>query len=161
MAEFGAAVHDAQVLEKSLELILAILSSDETLRSSLPALGAIYAPDTHKTLGQLIKALRKVVDLPKQADDQLELVLKTRNSLVHGHFKNEGRLRATLTTAGVQTLLSELHGIRGALKSAKHLTDGILDRLLEKYGMSVEAARAEAQRKFVEANLEEFCGSLQ
>lgn len=160
MAEFGAAVHDAQVLEQSLELILAVLSSDESLRRSLPALGAIYSPDTQRTLGQLINTLRKVIDLPKEANDQLEAVLKTRKSLVHGYFKNERRLGATFTAAGVQTLVSELHNIRGSLKAANELTDGILNQLLAKYGMSIEAAKADAERQYMEASLAEFRGTF-
>lgn len=159
MAEFGAAVFDAQVLESSLEHILALLDRTASQDERLPNASKLYGPDSKATLRELIQALRKRIELPQEISDQLEAVIKVRNSLVHGHFKPESRLSKTHTTEGLTALISELRAIRASLKDANKFTDGILDTLLRRYNTSIEDLRIHANAMYATAQMQEFRGT--
>lgn len=100
MAEFGAAVHDAQVLESSIELILSLLDQTAQRDEKVPEVEA-FGAYSDKTLGQLIGLLKHRISVSSSEEKLLRHALNTRNHLVHSFFRKEDRLRATLTPVGV------------------------------------------------------------
>jgi hypothetical protein len=159
MAEFGAAVHDAQVLERCIENILALLDKTVSPGEQLPDASKLYGSESTASLGSLVNALRKRIEVPRDVSDSLEEAIHTRNRLVHGYFKPEKRLVATLSETGIATLIAELREIRASLKGWTALTEKILDALLKRYGMSVEQLRDHAEVMYASAKLQEFRGT--
>ncbi|MGH8528947.1 MAG: hypothetical protein ACRETN_03760 [Nevskiales bacterium] len=158
MAEFGAAVHDAQVLERSLEYILVLLDHTALPGEQLPNASELYGPESTASLGKLVNVLRKRIELPREDSDELEKAIKTRNSLVHGYFKPESRLVATLTASGADGLVSEIREIRASMKMWNKITDGILDTLLRRDGTSIKKLCELAETMYATAQLQEFRG---
>lgn len=156
MAEFGAAVHDAQVLEGSIELILSLL--DQTARSNekVPGIEALFAVYSDKTLGQLIGLLKQRITVTGSEEKLLKEALGIRNHLVHAFFKQEDRLRSTLTPDGITSLIDEIGKIRTLIRQANDTSDRMLDELLKKYGLSVETLKEHAVEMYRKANLEYF-----
>ena len=152
MAEFGAAVHDAQVLEGSIELILSLL--DQTARPSekVPGVDALIEY-SQKPLGQLIKLLKRRITIVKSDEKLLKDALDIRNHLVHLFFRREDRLMATLTPDGIAALADEIRDIRALIKEANNISDRILDELLRKYDLSVDKLKAHAMEMYRKANL--------
>lgn len=152
MAEFGAAVHDAQVLESSIELILSMLDQTAEPNEVVPGVEALIAY-TDKTLGQLIGLLKRRITVTDSEGNLLKNALASRNHLVHSFFRQEDRLKATLTPDGITALIGEIRDIRALIGQANNISDRMLDGLLKKYGLSVEKLREHAVEMYRKANL--------
>lgn len=154
MAEFGAAVHDAQVLESSIELILSLLDKTGRSKRNAPNIEGLLSVYSDKPLGRLIQLLKRRIPVKDSEAELLKTALNTRNHLVHGFFKKEDRLKATLTPDGVTALIGEISKVRSVLRSANGITDRMLNDLLRKYNLSVEVLKEHAWEMFQKAKLE-------
>lgn len=153
MAEFGAAVHDAQVLESSIELILSLLDQTARQGEEVPGVEALISY-SDKPLGQLIGLLKRRITVADSEEKLLKDALIIRNQLVHSFFRREDRLKATLTPDGITALIDEVRNIRTLIQQANHTSDRMLDALLKKYGLSVEKLKENAVEMYRKANLE-------
>jgi len=153
MAEFGAAVHDAQVLESSIEIILSLLDQTARQGEEVPGIEALISY-SDKTLGQLIGLLKRRVTVTESEEKLLKDALIIRNQLVHSFFRREDRLKATLTPDGVTALIDEVRNIRTLIRQANDISDRMLDSLLKQYGLSVGQLEENAVKMYRKASLE-------
>lgn len=90
--ELGKALFICQSLEESLCFLHAQMSYEE-VGGQDDAFDASWDFHSNKTLGQLINALRKRIEIPEDVNAFLESGLNIRNDIVHGFMtKNMQRL---------------------------------------------------------------------
>jgi hypothetical protein len=80
--ELGKALFTCQSLEVNLRALNAQLSNIEN-ESEESTFGSSWDLFSNETLGQLINALRKRIDIPADLSDYFEAGLKIRNEIVH------------------------------------------------------------------------------
>ncbi|MEY2893102.1 MAG: hypothetical protein RJA98_3010 [Pseudomonadota bacterium] len=97
----GLAVIAGQGVERLMDTCLTFPFQDEPLQT-LKQLQSLLGRHSKATLGQLLKALRKLVELHPTFDDQLDRFLKHRNVIAHrlhdvpgglDWHSDEGRMR--------------------------------------------------------------------
>lgn len=154
MAEFGAAIHDAQVLESSIELILSLLDKTAQPNEKAPSVDGLFSVYSNRCLGELIRLLKQRICVKDSEAELLKQALDTRNHLVHGFFKQEDRLKETLTPDGITTLINTIKNVRAVFRQAIVITDRFLNDLLQKYNLSVQSVKEHAWEMYKQANLE-------
>lgn len=147
--ELGKALFICQSFEESLCFLHALMSHEEVSEEQ----GAFEASwDFHstKTLGQLINALRKRIDIPDDLSAFLEAGLKIRNGIVHGFVpKNMQRLVHPKERAEVE---NELEHMKREVKKRDVVINKLLDAMFAKYGMSNTDLKHRAEQQWVYAN---------
>jgi hypothetical protein len=133
LLELGKALFICQGLESSLCLLHAQMSHEEA--SGTP--GAFEASwDFHsgKTLGQLVNALRKRIDIPEDLSAFLESGMRLRNEIIHGFVnRNVKRLMEPNSRAAVE---AELANMKREVKKRDVVVNKLLDSFFAKYGFS-------------------------
>lgn len=147
--ELGKALFICQSLEESLCLLHAQMSHDKAAGED----GAFKASwDFHstKTLGQLINALRKRIDVPDDLSTFLEYGLNIRNKIVHGFItKNAQRMFNPL---GRVELENELAAMKIEVKMRDVLVNKLIDAILSKYGISNADLKRHADQQWEHVN---------
>jgi hypothetical protein len=140
-AAFGAAVHDTQVLEFGLLLLMALATRYEDAEFSFPAPGEALAPGSAgRTLGELFRAVKDKEYLDADQRRLLRRAIRRRNELIHGFMVE--RVEQFLTPEGRDALRTELQRTRQLLGSANGVVTGLVDRYLAEYGTSVEELKS-------------------
>ena len=135
-AAFGAAVHDTQVLEFGLLLLMALATRYEDAEFSFPAPGEALAPGSAgRTLGELFRAVKDKEYLDADQRRLLRRAIRRRNELIHGFMVE--RVEQFLTPEGREALRTELQRTR-----ANGVVTGLVDRYLAEYGTSVEELKS-------------------
>jgi hypothetical protein len=145
-AEFGAAVHDTQVLEFGLVLLMALATRYDDAKFTPEAVNALSSAQAGQTLGELFRAVRKKEYFTSPERKSIHKAIRLRNDLVH-RFMVE-KVEQFLTPEGRVTLLEEIRGIRGAVQSADKIIASLIDRYLEEYGTSLEELQDYASELF-------------
>jgi len=135
-AEFGAAVHDTQVLEFGLVLLMALATRYDDAHFTREAVRALSSAHAGQTLGEIFKSVRKKEYFTSPERKAIHKAIRLRNELVHRFMVD--KVEQILTPEGRQSLLEELHGIREAVQAADRIIASLLDRYLEEYGTSLE-----------------------
>jgi hypothetical protein len=145
-AEFGAAVHDTQVLEFGLVLLMALATRYDDAHFTPEAVKALSSSQAGQTLGELFRAVRKKEYFTSPERKSIHKAIRLRNDLVHRFMVD--KVEQFLSPEGRATLLDEIRGIRGAVQSADRIIASLIDRYLEEYGTSLEELQDYASELF-------------
>lgn len=156
-AEFGAAVHDTQVLEFGLVLLMALATRYDDAHFTAEAVRALSSAHAGQTLGELFRVVRKKEYFTSPERKSIHKAIRLRNELVHRFMVD--RVEQILSPEGRQTLLEEIRGIRGAVQNADRIIASLIDRYLEEYGTSLEELQDYASDLFHEEPGEDDTGS--
>lgn len=147
-AEFGAAVHDTQVLEFGLVLLMALATRYDNAQFTSDAVKALSSAQAGQTLGELFRAVRKKEYFTSPERKAIHKAIRLRNDLVHRFMVD--KVEQFLSSDGRQTLLDEVRGIREAVQAADRIIASLIDRYLEEYGTSLEELQDYASELFPE-----------
>jgi hypothetical protein len=147
-AEFGAAVHDTQVLEFGLVLLMALATRYDDADFSSAAVESLSSVDAGKTVGELFRAVRRKEHFTTPERKAIHKAIRLRNDLVHRFLVH--KVEALLTADGRQELVSEIRRIRKAVQRADRIVASLIDRYLEEYGTSLDELQDYASELFQE-----------
>ena len=145
-AEFGAAVHDTQVLEFGLVLLMALATRYDDARFERNAVAALSSAQAGKTIGELFRAVRKKEHFTSPERKAIHKAIRLRNDLVHRFMVD--KVEQLFTDTGRQELADELRGIRQAVQYADGIIASLIDRYLKEHGASLEDLQAYAEDLF-------------
>ena len=149
MTAMGEAILICQAFEESLCFLHAQMSHEEAMGES-GAFEASWDFHSSKTLGGLLTALRKRIDIPEELGDFLEKGVQTRNRIVHGFLtQNMGRL---ITPQGQICVIEELNELKLEVKRRDVVANKLLDALFQKYGFSNEDLKKQASESYAALN---------
>lgn len=146
-AQFGAAVHDAQVLEQGLALLMTLAAAYQGANFPSAPRAALSGREEQKTLGELFVAVRKKEYFTNKEERMIWSAIRERNELVHS-FLTE-RAQAMLTPRGRLDVLTTLTEIREKLRSAGRIVDSLIDHYLREYDTSVESIKERMNQLWV------------
>ncbi len=147
-AEFGAAVHDTQVLEFGLVLLMALATRYDDAHFTKEAVRALSSAHAGQTLGELFRVVRKQEYFTSPERKAIHKAIRLRNELVHRFMVN--RVEQVLSPEGRKGLLEEIRAIREAVQSADRIIASLIDRYLEEYGTSLDDLQDYASDLFQE-----------
>jgi hypothetical protein len=145
-AEFGAAVHDTQVLEFGLVLLMALATRYDDARFERNAVAALSSAQAGKTIGELFRAVRKKEHFTSPERKAIHKAIRLRNDLVHRFMVD--KVEQLFSDTGRQELADELRGIRQAVQYADGIIASLIDRYLKEHGASLEDLQAYAEDLF-------------
>jgi hypothetical protein len=105
-AFFGLTMYHIQCLERTLSMLSATVYNFEANHTTRPQFDSILEANFKKTLGQLIKQIKKSVDLPESFEKKLADALEKRNFLAHHYFWK--RAMKFSHTHGQEEMIAEL-----------------------------------------------------
>ena len=150
--EFGKAVYICQCFESSLCLLLSTMSH-ESAEGEDGAFQAAWDFHSKKTLGGLLHALRKQIEVPEELDQYLGVGVEKRNEVIHGFLtKNVNRLADPKGRIEVEW---ELVALKLEVKRRDIVVNKLLDALLKKYGLSNDILKRNADRLWEHFNPDE------
>ncbi len=145
-AEFGAAVHDTQVLEFGLVLLMALATRYDDARFERNAVASLSSAQAGKTIGELFRAVRKKEHFTSPERKAIHKAIRLRNDLVHRFMVD--KVEQLFTETGRQELAEELRAIRKAVQYADGIIASLIDRYLSEHGASLEELQAYAEDLF-------------
>jgi hypothetical protein len=145
-AEFGAAVHDTQVLEFGLVLLMALATRYDDARFGKNAVASLSSAQAGKTVGELFRAVRKKEHFTSPERKAIHKAIRLRNDLVHRFMVD--KVEQLFSESGRQGLVEELQGIRRAVQYADGIIASLIDRYLREHGASLDDLRAYAADLF-------------
>lgn len=154
-AEFGAAVHDTQVLEYGLVLLMALATRYDEAVFSRDAVGALSTPRAHRTIGELFFAVREKEYFTSAERKAVHKAIRRRNKLIHRYMIDN--VEGFLDAEGRERMLLDLRALREDVRKASQIIESLIDRYLEEYGTSMEELAESAETMVAEAGgLEEI-----
>lgn len=149
--ELGKAVYICQCFESSLCLLLSTMAH-ESAHGENGAFQAAWDFHSQNTLGRLLKWLREQIDVPEALDENLRIGIDKRNKIVHGYLeRNALRL---YDPKGRLEVEQELKQLKLEVKRRDIIVNKLIDALLEKYGLSNEILKSNADRLWGHLNSE-------
>lgn len=145
-AEFGAAVHDTQVLEFGLVLLMALATRYDDARFERNAVASLSSAQAGKTIGELFRAVRKKEHFTSPERKAIHKAIRLRNDLVHRFMVD--KVEQLFTESGRQELAEELRAIRQSVQYADGIIASLIDRYLSEHGASLEDLQAYAKDLF-------------
>ena len=143
LLELGKALFVCQAFEGTLVMLLSTVSHEEADQQD-GAFSESVDLFSQRTLGQLLKRLRDKVEIPEELDAYFIKGLKCRNWIVHEFLhKCVDSLHIPKGRVQVIELLVEY---KTDVKLADVVANKLLDLYLEKYGLSVDSLKANADR---------------
>ncbi len=135
-AFFGLAVYSAQLLEQGIINLMVGLHISGMEAPTWADVCSLYEQGDRKTLGQILKAARKIVPFDPTIELQLERALGKRNFLVHHFFvENDENL---LTESGKRKMIDELSETISFFKKVDLQVDELWHAVWTKYGFTKE-----------------------
>lgn len=145
-AEFGAAVHDTQVLEFGLVLLMALATRYDDAQFGADSVNALSTAQAGKTVGELFRAVRKKEHFTSPERKAIHKAIRLRNDLVHRFMVD--KVESLFTPEGRESLLQEIRAIREAVQTADRINASLIDHYLEAYGTSVDELKDYAAELF-------------
>jgi hypothetical protein len=142
-AELGAALHDAQVLEFGLILLMALATEYDQAHFPEGPRESLSPARIGKTLGQLFFAVREREYFTKAEKKMIFKAIRKRNDLIHGYMVD--RVQDLFTPDGRRFLVEDIRRTRKALQDADRVNASLIDRYLKEYGTSMEAVERQAR----------------
>lgn len=149
--ELGKAVYICQSFEHSLCLLLSQLAHEKS-QPEEEAFQAAWDFHSSKPMGQLLKSLRKHIDVPDDLDDYLNTGVKIRNKIIHGYLTNN--VTRLYDPKGRLEIEKELEQLKNEVKRRDIVITKLIDTLLKKYGLSTEILKRNADRFWAHLNPE-------
>jgi len=136
-ALYGLAMYHAQCVEKSIAIMVSSVFNNDFINADGPDEREVIQDAVFsKTIGQLIKRLRKQVPVPSSLDMKLNEARAKRNWLAHEYFWT--RAGEIMTTRGRDKMICELRETAEWFSNVdEHLTS-IYEKLIVKAGISRE-----------------------
>jgi hypothetical protein len=131
----GAAVFEAQHLERALYLLLQLLDDKPSNEKQISSI-SIDKPSAPQTIGQLFREVRMRKYLTPADKTLIQEGVRERNALVHAYWGDK-RTMALLTPAGRMWLCNDLGRIREVCRKAGRVVDSIIDGFLKDYGSTL------------------------
>lgn len=145
-AEFGAAVHDTQVLEFGLVLLMALATRYDDAQFGTDSVKALSTAQAGQTVGELFRAVRKKEHFTSPERKAIHKAIRLRNDLVHRFMVD--KVEDLFTPEGRESLLQEIRAIRDAVQSADRINASLIDHYLQEYGTSVDELKDYAAELF-------------
>lgn len=143
-ANFGLTILASQALEKTLLLLLASINCLEVGKVSKEDLYQVLNQHNRKTLGQLINALRKKVEFPKNLEADLCVALEKRNYITHHFFMD--KLDILRLSRAPDKLSQELLPIRDFLLDVQRRVDSVLEVVQNQAQITSDRVEEEAKQ---------------
>ncbi len=144
---FGRAVYHAQVLETGLINALVTIDFIPSNVSHFKAktdwsdkLDAFFDQHTALTMGNLIRALRKVASIPDDLEAALKIALEKRKFLVHHYFREKVLLFTT--ERGRDQMIEDFNQYVDVFISADRWLDSIIEPINARYDITPEKVDA-------------------
>ena len=147
-AEFGAAIHDTQVLEFGLVLLMALATRYGDASFDSKAVRTLSSSQAGKTIGELFRAVRKKEHFTSPERKAIHKAIRLRNDLVHRFMVD--KVEQLLTDEGRRDLVQEIQAIRRAVQYADGIIASLIDRYLEEYGSTLEELQDYANERFAQ-----------
>ncbi|MGE0876290.1 MAG: hypothetical protein AB7O31_16635 [Burkholderiales bacterium] len=141
--ELGKALFICQCFEGTLIMLLSTISYEEADMEEGSFTAAIEL-FSQKTLGQLLRRLKERIDPPAELTDCFISGWNSRNWIVH-HFLHS-TVHELSSPKGRLQAIEKLVAAKQTVKRADIVANRVLDMYLKKYGMSVAALKANADR---------------
>jgi hypothetical protein len=142
-AYFGRAVYHAQVLENGLINALVTLdfmpsnvSHFTTKTDWSDKYDAFFDQHAALTMGNLIRALRRVASIPDDLEAQLKIALEKRKFLVHHYFRE--KIMLFTTERGRDQMIEDFNQYTDVFISADRRLDSIIEPINVRYGLTPE-----------------------
>lgn len=145
-AFFGLAMYKANLLEASLINLAVVLNLDKVKVITQDIFKATFGEMEAKTLGQLLKATRKLVSLPAELEPVLDEALTKRNFLAHHFFRVNAE--EFIHESGKRKMIKELSSMIMQFQHADELLTPVYMSLWIKYGVTEEFIEAELERNY-------------
>ncbi|MGI4831597.1 MAG: hypothetical protein ACRYFU_25955 [Janthinobacterium lividum] len=146
-AYFGLAVYQAQVLESGL--INALVTLDfmpsnvrhtTTKTDWSDKFDAFFDSRAALTMGNLVHALRKVMTVPDNLEEQLKTALEKRKFLVHHYFRE--KIMLFTTERGRDEIIKDLGDYADSFIAADRALDEYIQPIEARYGLTPEKHEA-------------------
>lgn len=147
--ELGKALFTCQGFEGTLVILLSTISYEDADMEE-GAFTAAVDLFSQNTLGRLLKRLTEKVDPPSELNDCFVAGWKNRNWIVHEFLHRT--VQDLSSPQGRLETIGKLVEAKQKVKTADILANRVLDMYLKKYGMSVAALKANADRMWDHMN---------
>ena len=141
--ELGKALFICQCFEGTLIMLLSTISYEEAGMEEGAFIAAIEL-FSQKTLGLLLKRLKEKVDPPNELGECFKAGWNNRNWIVHQFLHST--VQELSSPKGRLETIEKLVAAKQTVKRADIVANRVLDIYLKKYGMSVAALKANADR---------------
>jgi len=135
-AEFGAAIHDTQVLEFGLVLLMALATRYEDAKFDSDAVSNLSSAQAGQTIGELFRAVRKKEHFTSPERKAIHKAINLRNDLVHRFMVD--KVERLLSVEGRKDLVEELQAIRRSVQYADKIIASLMNHYLDEYGASLD-----------------------
>ena len=149
LLELGKALYICQAFEGTLVYLLSLIS-DEEASSADGAFEAAIDLYSQKTLGQLLKRLGEKMKLPNELQEPLRIGWDRRNAIVHRFIHDN--IGSFMEPGGRITAEKTLATYKREVKFADVVANRLLDLYLEKFGVTVEDLKRNADRVWEHLN---------
>lgn len=141
--ELGKALFICQCFEGTLVLLLSTISfEEEDMKES--AFHAAIELFSLKTLGQLLKRLKEKIEPPEKMNECFTSGWNNRNWIVHAFLHST--VSELSSPKGRLETIQKIVEAKQKVKAADIVANQVLDLYLKKYGTSVTALKANADR---------------
>ena len=131
--------------ETNLLFLICLVSNREGLSAKQAFVNA-FGDHSEKTLGQLAKALRTRITIPKHYEVFLREGVDARNKIVHGFVQRN--TEKFWTVKGREELINELREAPHIIAERLEVITEVLDVALKVFGKGMEELRREASFRF-------------
>jgi hypothetical protein len=132
-AFFGLTAYWAQVAEYAALNLAVVLKLPEVRAVDQRLFEDVFNGLSKKTLGQLLKAARKSIEIDSKTETLLEEALELRNILTHEFFR--AHAENIVSEAGRKFVMEQLCDIMRKFKKADKAIESLYLPLWEKYGV--------------------------
>jgi hypothetical protein len=146
-AHFGLAAFLAQVLEHAIVNAMVYLDLIPSKARKVPdaaawtkAFDEFMEGHFEKTLGNLVRTLRALTEIPENLEALLRESLRRRNWLMHGYFRE--RAEQFVTDVGRDGMISELQEIQSLFDRTEKELETVIAPIRRRYGFSDERLAA-------------------
>jgi len=155
-ARYGLTMYHAQCVEKSLAMLVGTVFNEKFLPSDPDDREAMQEKELKKTMGRLLKQLKKRVAISATLDQDLSDAHKKRNWLAHNYFLE--RSFDVMTTHGRDKMIDELTELTDFFSTLDKRLMAIFEEWLLKVGVSKKQLQEESEKLLKETE-QEGCGS--
>jgi len=134
---YGAACFEAQHLERSLRLLMAMIEARGQKRDvkNEPSPTALMR-ERNVTLVDLFKVAQGKEYFTDAEKKAINNAIKERNFVVHSYW--DKKIALGVTPAGRQWIIANLNQLRALFRNASLLISSLLDKHLAEYGLDVQ-----------------------
>lgn len=136
-AHAGLALYFAQVLEHGVVNAMVISRMPEREQVTRVEIAAFEAEQFEKTLGTMLKRMRRYVTVPPDVDTLLTEALRKRNWLAHQFFREFAE--QFMSAKGRDEMMAWLQNAQSVFQRADKEMEALTTPICEKYGITEEA----------------------